>query len=208
MTQATSGWGSYAMAGSGPAPSATTREYPDCLRELSADVVARVSAEFVSLRQRHAPKAKRIADKSAAHWQFVGLARALFPRAPVLHVTRDAADTLFSIWSNHIGSDHNYPSDLGALGVYWREYQRLMAHWSTLAPIPEVRYEELVTAPESAAKSVLAAVGLPWDASAMKFAEMGRIAARVLTLGTVDEIEQFLLKSFGASAERNEVKSR
>jgi hypothetical protein len=37
---------------------------------------------------------------------------------------------------------------------------------------------------------------------------MGRIAARVLTLGTVDEIEQFLLKSFGASAERNEVKSR
>jgi phosphoenolpyruvate-protein phosphotransferase (PTS system enzyme I) len=38
--------------------------------------------------------------------------------------------------------------------------------------------------------------------------EMGRIAARVLTLGTVDEIEQFLLTSFGTSDQHNEVKSR
>ena len=38
--------------------------------------------------------------------------------------------------------------------------------------------------------------------------EMARIAARVLTLGTVDDIEQFLLESFGKSGERNEVKAR
>ena len=38
--------------------------------------------------------------------------------------------------------------------------------------------------------------------------EMARIAARVLTLGTVDDIEQFLLESFGKSGERNEVKTR
>ncbi len=38
--------------------------------------------------------------------------------------------------------------------------------------------------------------------------EMARIAARVLTLGTVDDIEQFLLESFAKSGERNEVKTR
>ena len=38
--------------------------------------------------------------------------------------------------------------------------------------------------------------------------EMARIAARVLTLGTVDDIEQFLLESFGRSGERNEVNTR
>jgi phosphotransferase system enzyme I (PtsI) len=38
--------------------------------------------------------------------------------------------------------------------------------------------------------------------------EMARIAARVLTLGTVDEIERFLLQSFGTPAEGHEVKTR
>jgi phosphotransferase system enzyme I (PtsI) len=37
-------------------------------------------------------------------------------------------------------------------------------------------------------------------------AEMTRIAAHVLRLGTVDEIEQFLHKSFGTSRDRHEVK--
>ena len=37
--------------------------------------------------------------------------------------------------------------------------------------------------------------------------EMGRIAARVLTLGTVEEIEQFLLETFEKSGDRNEVKT-
>jgi len=38
--------------------------------------------------------------------------------------------------------------------------------------------------------------------------EMARIAARVLTLGTVDEIEQFLLESFGRAGEHTEVNTR
>jgi phosphotransferase system enzyme I (PtsI) len=38
--------------------------------------------------------------------------------------------------------------------------------------------------------------------------EMARIAARVMTLGTVDEIEQCLLESFGRSGERSEVKTQ
>jgi phosphotransferase system enzyme I (PtsI) len=39
-------------------------------------------------------------------------------------------------------------------------------------------------------------------------AEMRRIAARVLRLGTVDEIEQVLHESFGTAGDRNEVRSR
>ena len=42
----------------------------------------------------------------------------------------------------------------------------------------------------------------------MSAGEMARIAARVLTLGTVDEIEQFLLESFSRSGEPSEVKTR
>ena len=38
--------------------------------------------------------------------------------------------------------------------------------------------------------------------------EMARVAARVLTLGTVDEIEQFLLESFGRTGDHTEVNAR
>ena len=176
-SSASAGWGSYSMSSDAPVAAPATSEYPDCMRDLSADVVARVSAEFVALRQRVAPRARRVADKSQMHWQLVGLARALFPRAGLLHVTRDPTDLLFSLWSNHVGTEHAYPSDLAALGVYWREYQRLIAHWNTLAPLAEVKYEDVVGAPEATAKSVIASVGLPWDANVFKFNDMGRLVS-------------------------------
>jgi hypothetical protein len=126
------------------------------------------------LRQRLAPKAKRIADKTPMHWQFVGLAHVLFPRAAIVHVTRDPLDTMFSIFGLHLPGDHPFPSDLTALGVYWREYQRLMVHWRSFAPMTEIKYEDVVRAPEATAKILLSAVGLPWDANVLKFGELAR----------------------------------
>ena len=38
--------------------------------------------------------------------------------------------------------------------------------------------------------------------------EMARIAARVMTLGTVDDIERFLLDSFEHLSDRKEVKTQ
>ena len=38
--------------------------------------------------------------------------------------------------------------------------------------------------------------------------EMARIAARVMTLGTVDDIERFLLDSFDHLSDRKEVKTQ
>jgi tetratricopeptide (TPR) repeat protein len=152
----------------------TAREYPDCIRDLTAESGRAVADEFVALRQRHAPKAKRVADKSAVHWQFVGLANVLFPRAAVVHVVRDPLDTMFSIFGFHLPGEHPFPSDLTALGTYWREYQRLMNHWRSVAPMTEITYEDLVRAPDATAKSLLGAVGLPWDASVLKFSELAR----------------------------------
>ena len=147
------------------------REYPEFVRDLDAALARRIAEEFVSLRQKHAPQATRVADKSAGHWQYVGLARLLFPRAAVVHVTRDPMDALFSIYSHHVSGGHKYPSDLAALGSYWREYRRLLQHWQTLAPQLEVTYETLVQQPEATAKTMLHAVGLGWDAGVLRFAE-------------------------------------
>jgi len=169
------GWGDLASLAGQPSVAASAKvEYPECLRDLTAEVGKPIADDFVALRQRHASNAKRVADKSAPHWQFIGLARLMFPRAAVVHVTRDPLDTLLSIFANQLPGDHPFPSDLAALGVYWREHQRLMAHWRTLGALPEIKYEDLVASPEATAKALLAAVGLGWEPQVLRCAELAR----------------------------------
>ena len=67
---------------------------------------------------------------------------------------------------------HRYPSDLAALGAYWREYRRLVQHWQSLAPMTEIAYEDLVQQPESTAQKLLQGIGLGWDATVLRFADV------------------------------------
>lgn len=161
----------YTWARRLPALIGSKHEYPDCMGELGASTGKRVATELVTLRQRHAPHAVRVADKSGMHWQLLGLANFLVPRAPIVHITREPMDVLLSIYGHHLPGEHPYPSDLAALGHFWREYRRLMDHWRTMLPMTEVKYEELVAMPGPSARALLQGVGLPWDATVLRFAE-------------------------------------
>lgn len=70
----------------------------------------------------------------------------LFPGARVIHCLRDPVDTCLSIYSLPFTANHAYASDLVQLGMYYRQYQDLMAHWKKVLRIPilEVQYEEIV----------------------------------------------------------------
>jgi hypothetical protein len=73
---------------------------------------------------------------------------------------------------------HNYASDLTHIGLYYREYLRLMAHWRGVLRIPlfDLRYEDLVERPEESVRRLLDFCGLPWDERCLRHHESGRIA--------------------------------
>lgn len=107
----------------------------------------------------------RVTDKMPHNFLHVGLIGLLFPGARLVHCVRDALDTCLSCYTTIMSPSHAYSTDLEDLGHVYRDYKRLMDHWTAVAPTPmvHVRYEDLVTTPEETVRSLLDGLGLAWD---------------------------------------------
>jgi hypothetical protein len=109
----------------------------------------------------------------------LGTIALLFPMARVIHCTRDPLDTCLSCYFQEFSGDHPYAYDLANLGAYYRQYQRLMAHWGEVLDIPifEVRYEELVREPQRVSQAMVEFCGLKWDKRCLEFYGSEHLAA-------------------------------
>lgn len=117
------------------------------------------------LSSRAGRKVMRITDKMPGNFMQLGLISMLFPDARVIHCMRDPRDTCLSCYFQRFPPTHAYAFDLADLGFYYREYERLMAHWRSVLDIPvlDVPYEALVRDTETWGKRLVEFVGLPWD---------------------------------------------
>lgn len=121
--------------------------------------------------------ASRVTDKMPYNFLHLGLLSMLFPGARVIHCVRDPLDTCLSCFFKNFSYGNSYAFDLGHLGLYYRQYQRLMAHWREVVELPvlDVRYEDLVADPEAVSRSLVDFCGLPWDPACLRFYENPRV---------------------------------
>lgn len=103
-------------------------------------------------------------EKLPSNFLVVGLIKQALPQARILHMHRDPMDTGLSNLRELFSDACAYSYEQGELGRYYRRYARLMAHWHArfAGEILDVRYEDLVTDPETQARRVLDYCGLPW----------------------------------------------
>ncbi len=123
-------------------------------------------------------KADRVVDKNPLNFLHLGLIAKMLPGARVIHCTRDPMDTCLSCFFN-VSSSIAWASDLGDLGAFYKDYQRLMSHWRAVLPdLPmlDVVYEDLAREPEAGAKRIVEFAGLEWDAACARFHENRRVA--------------------------------
>ncbi|HUI17786.1 MAG TPA: sulfotransferase, partial [Alphaproteobacteria bacterium] len=115
--------------------------------------------------------AVRVTDKLPFNFQRIGLLALLLPRAQIIHCRRDPYDTCLSCYFQDFQERHTFAYEFERLGKYYREYERLMAHWRSVLPhaMLEVPYEALVADPEPWCRRILAHCGLPWDERALSF---------------------------------------
>lgn len=108
-----------------------------------------------------------VIDKLPANFQSIGLIKALFPDARIIHITRHFEDTALSIYKNHFAVNEPYLCDLAELSTYNALYLNLMQHWHDIYPkqILEISYESLVEQHEVSMKKVLAYCGLSAQAN-------------------------------------------
>ncbi|RTL95020.1 MAG: sulfotransferase family protein [Hyphomicrobiales bacterium] len=130
-----------------------------------------LAEEHLSYLRERAPTARRIIDKMPHNFELIGLLTLLFPNARIIHCRRDAIDNCVSCYVLPFSSAHSYNADLRTLGLYYREYDRLMRHWNEVFPgrIFENRYETLVEDQEAQSRRLIDYLGLPWDDACLRF---------------------------------------
>jgi hypothetical protein len=107
----------------------------------------------------------------------LGLIVSLFPRARIIHCRRNAVDTCLSCVFLDFGARHPFALDLRHLGHYYRAYERLMSHWSSVLPAPifDLDYEDLTQDLERTTRKMIEFCGLDWDDRCLRFFDNERI---------------------------------
>lgn len=113
----------------------------------------------------------RVSDKMPHNFELLWLIALAFPNATILHCVRDPLDTCLSNYFQKFSKPHPYKNELRSLGLHYRYYLQLMDHWKKVLPILiyDIRYEELVGAPEKNIEKILNYCGLTPDAACLDF---------------------------------------
>ena len=153
-------------------------EYPESATRLDSETLTSMAGVYLKKLDEIAPSAVRVTDKMWQNFEFLGLASLMLPAARVIHCERDALDTGISCFFQHFfGAGAPFIYDLKHIGAYYREYQRIMAHWEKALDLPmlTMRYENLVRSPEKEIRRLLDFLDLPWDDACMRFHETERV---------------------------------
>jgi tetratricopeptide (TPR) repeat protein len=146
-----------------PFPSAMARFSPQQLEQLAARYLDALAKLF--------PHALHVTDKRPDNFLYIGLIKSMFPHARIIHTTRDPLDNCLSVFFLHLDHSMGYALDLMDIGHYYRQYQRLMAHWKSLygADILDFDYDAFVREPRPAVERLLAFCGVEWSEDCMNF---------------------------------------
>lgn len=152
-------------------------KYPQCLSYLNKIQLKELSKTYLQTISDLSGSAKYVTDKMPYNFIHIGMISLLFPKAKIIHCSRDPVDTCLSCYFQNFTGYHPYFQDLTTLGKYYKAYSKLMNFWkSSLAiPILDVRYENLVENQASASKKIIEFCGLEWDESYLDFYKNKRI---------------------------------
>jgi len=140
--------------------------YPWGVKQLTTSVARQIVHDYEQrLRRDTGPEVPYIIDKNPINFRNLGFISMLFPKARIVHCTRDPLDTVISNYFQRFPLHLDYAFDLGNIAHFYREYLRLMAHWRTIPNVKflEVAYEDMVLNTEPTARRTLEALGLDWD---------------------------------------------
>ncbi|ALG67545.1 tetratricopeptide repeat-containing sulfotransferase family protein [Beggiatoa leptomitoformis] len=150
--------------------------FPACVSALTADVLRPLADKLLQQLQAYKPDARKVTDKLPANFLYLGLIARLFPNAIIIHCQREPLDTCLSIYFQRFSQNHPYAYNLNNIAHYYRDYQRLMAHWQTVLPVKihTVCYEELLVNQEDISRQLIAACGIEWDERCLHYHQTAR----------------------------------
>jgi hypothetical protein len=160
---------------------------PEAARGVAAagtPMLDRTARAYLAELHGLAPGKSRILDKMPGNFVWLGLVALMLPGARIIHCTRDPRDIGLSIFTFRFHGHHPYAHDLGDLGWYIGQHERLMAHWRAVLPNPVVTIalRDWVEDFAGTLRRVLGFLELPYDTACERFYDSGRRARTVSRL--------------------------
>jgi len=152
--------------------------WPECIEDASPEDLNGAAETYLGALGGKSKNALKVVDKMPQNFLHLGFAALLFPKAVFIHCVREPLDTCLSNFFQVFPPGIDFAYDLSDLGHYYRGYETLMAHWQSLlgARLVSVRYEELVSDPESVLRPLLERLGLEWSSACLSHEEnIGRV---------------------------------
>lgn len=155
----------------------------DCLADAGPEAVAGLAdwhlEELWSLVRKAGQGSDgilRIVDKMPDNYSLLGWIAMAFPRARIIHCRRDVRDVALSCWLTQF-KELRWAFDLRHIALRIQQYQRIMAHWRRVLPVPmlEIDYEDTVADQAGQTRKLLDFLGLPFDAACLQFHQTERL---------------------------------
>lgn len=149
------------------------RPFPQRLAEVTPEELSALADEYMATLQGLFPNTAHVTDKKPDNVLHLGLIRAMFPAARIIHTRRGLKDNCLSVYFQQLGAQLRYATDLGDTAHYYRLQERLVEHWHALfgEHIFTVDYDELVRDPEPVLRALLEFLELSWDPACLDFQE-------------------------------------
>jgi hypothetical protein len=134
-----------------------------------------VTALFDLYGERHGKRF--VGDKTPGYVRYMPMLHDLWPQAKFVHIIRDGRDVCLSVldWRKGATSFDTFDDDpVSTIGVWWEWYVRLGLEGRTQLEerlYHQLRYESLVAEPEQEAIRLCEFLGVPYDASILRFHE-------------------------------------
>ena len=115
-------------------------------------------------------------DKMPNNWAHLGLIQLILPNAKIVDARRHPLGCCFSNFKQHFARGQAFSYGLGDMGRYYADYVRYMAHIDAVLPgrVHRVFYERMVADSEAEIRELLAALGLAFEESCLRFYENDR----------------------------------
>ncbi len=154
-----------------PALAGELTPFPAAAARASSEQLAALAHRYAASLALLFPGAHLVTDKRPDNFLYVGLIKALFPAAKIVHTKRDPVDNCLSVYFLHLDHSMAYALDLMDIAHFYRQHRRLMAHWKSIygAEIFEFDYDAFVAAPRPALERLLDFCGLDWDDACLSF---------------------------------------
>jgi len=145
--------------------------YPAILETLPDAELAALGQDYLDSTAIHRQGAPFFTDKMPNNFRHIGLIHLILPNAKIIDARRAPMACCWSGFKQLFAEGQEFTYGLEEIGLYYRAYVDLMAHWDAALPgkVLRVRHEALVADLEGQVRRILDHCGLDFEPACLDF---------------------------------------